>query len=252
MNDNWPFILWQYKLEVQSRDMYITLYQSSNIEITSLEHRRKWTDQLQSKPSPKGPKWHHESAIQPSTVATPAYKPIKTIESIDYSEPFSSNSSSDRRPESRGLPYNVYASESEIEARIRWNRCKCRGLTRRAKTSSRVDGSEASTFPCRVSSRVQFLLRFSSSRTKLGLEGGRRAGVQNRGRRACENLPDESRDAPLISDRRDEDGSTRRCAVCALRGWMPSRGGLGDVAGYITLYLTSNFKLRFVNSESIL
>lgn len=39
------------------------------------------------------------------------------IESIDYSGQFSSNSSSDPQPESRGLPYDIYASESEIEAR---------------------------------------------------------------------------------------------------------------------------------------
>jgi hypothetical protein len=32
-------------------------------------------------------------------------------------------------------------------------------------------------------------------------------------------------------------------------GW---RGGLGDVAGYTTFYLTSNSKLRFINNESIL
>jgi hypothetical protein len=65
-----------------------------------------------------GPKWHHESAIQPSTVATPAYKPIKTIESIDYSEPFSSNSSSDPRPESRGLPCNTTSTRRNLRSKL--------------------------------------------------------------------------------------------------------------------------------------
>lgn len=147
--------------------------------------------------------------------------------SIDYSEQFSSNSSSDPEPESRGLPYNIYVSESEIaKLGIRWNRCNSRrdSLGGRRHLHASMDPRSVSLLSRPLPSRPVRSLR--GRRRRVGVEAGRRACEKPRTFRRREA------NAPLISGRRDEDGSTRRCArygagdwSCNVAGWW---GGLGE------------------------